>query len=79
MARRKAREDDEIEVVEQYKLKPKKDKRMFVLFFVVIFSLLIAMTRSINDTLVAIFFQVVLISSQIILVKNLIDSYVGED
>jgi hypothetical protein len=60
-------------------LKPKKDKRMFILFFVVIFSLLIAMTRAIETTLIALFFQVVLIFSQIVIVKNLIDSYIGEE
>jgi len=59
--------------------KPRRDKRMFTLFFVVVFSLLIAMTRSIESTLIAIFFQVVLIFSQIVIVKNLIDSYMGED
>jgi hypothetical protein len=60
-------------------LKPKKDKRMFTLFFVIVFSLLIAMTRAIDNTLIALFFQVVLIFSQIVIVKNLIDSYMGED
>lgn len=60
-------------------LRPKKDKRMFTLFFVIVFSLLIAMTRSIDNTLIAIFFQVVLIFAQIVIVKNLIDSYMGED
>lgn len=59
--------------------KPKKDKRMFTLFFVIVFSLLIAMTRAIQDTLIAVFFQVVLIFAQIVIVKNLIDSYMGED
>ena len=60
-------------------LKPKKDKRMFTLFFVIVFSLLIAMTRAIETTLIAIFFQVVLIFAQIVIVKNLVDSYMGED
>jgi len=59
--------------------KPKKDKKMFTLFFVVVFSLLIAMTRQIDSALIAIFFQVVLIFAQIVIVKNLIDSYMGED
>ena len=59
--------------------KPKKDKRMFTLFFVIVFSLLIAMTRAITDTIIAVFFQVVLIFAQIVIVKNLIDSYMGED
>jgi hypothetical protein len=59
--------------------KPKKDKRMFTLFFVIVFSLLIAMCRAIDNTIIALFFQVVLIFSQIVIVKNLIDSYMGED
>jgi len=60
-------------------IKPRKDKRIFTLFIVVIFSLLIAMTRSIQNSFVALFFQVVLIFAQIVIVKNLIDSYMGED
>jgi hypothetical protein len=59
--------------------RPKKDKRMFTLFFVIIFSLLIAMTSAIDNFLIALFFQVVLIFAQIVIVKNLIDSYMGED
>jgi hypothetical protein len=77
MARRKVIKE-EPSLVEEV-LKPKRDRRMFTLFFVVVFSLLIAMTRSITNTFVALFFQVVLIFSQIIIVKNLIDSYMGED
>jgi|WetSurMetagenome_2_1015567.scaffolds.fasta_scaffold1517352_1 hypothetical protein len=61
------------------KEKPKRDKRMFTLFFVIIFSLLIAMTRYITDGYIAMFFQVVLIFSQMVIVKNLIDSYMGEE
>ena len=59
--------------------KPKRDKGMFTLFIVVIFSLLIAMTRSIEGSVIAVAFQVVLIFSQIVIVKNLIDSYMGKE
>jgi len=61
------------------KIKPIKDKKMLTLFIVIVFSLLIAMTASIEDFIIALFFQVVLIFSQIVIVKNLIDSYMGED
>jgi hypothetical protein len=60
-------------------IRPKKDKRMFTLFFVVVFSLLIAMTRAIDNMFIALFFQAVLIFTQIVLVKNLLDSLMGED
>ena len=66
------------EIQEEHR-KPRKDKRMFPLFFVVIFSLLIAMTRQIAETWIALFFQIVLIFTQIVIVKNLLDSYLGED
>jgi hypothetical protein len=55
----------------------KKDKRMFTLFIVIVLSLLIAMTRAIETTLVAVSFQIVLIFAQSIIVKNLIDSFMG--
>lgn len=60
--------------------KPRKKNRSFLtLFFVVIFSLLIAMTRSITDDWIAVAFQIVLIFAQIIFVKSLIESYMGTD
>jgi len=60
------------------RIKPVKDKKMLTLFIVIVFSLLIAMTASIEDFIIALFFQIVLIFSQIVIVKNLIDSYMGE-
>ena len=64
---------------EETKPKRERDNRMFTLFFVVVFSLLIAMTRQIESGIIALIFQVVLIFAQIVIVKNLIDSYMGED
>ena len=61
------------------KVKPKKDKKIFTLFLVVIFSLLIAMTRAIETTLVAMIFQIILIFTQIVVVKALIETYMGEE
>lgn len=60
------------------KPKPKKDKRMLTLFFMITPSLLLAMTSAI-EFYVRIFFQVVLIFFQIVIFKNFIDSYYGED
>lgn len=70
--------EKEIEIMREA-MRPKKDKRMFTLFFVVVFSLLIAMTRTIDNTFIALFFQAVLIFAQIVLVKNLLDSLMGDE
>ena len=59
--------------------KPKKDKRMLTLYFMITPSLLLAMASAIDSFYVRIFFQVVLIFFQIIIFKNFIDSYYGED
>ena len=57
----------------------KKDKRFLTLFFVILPSLLIAMTTAIETRLIAICFQVVLIFFQIIIIKSMIDDYYGGD
>jgi len=59
------------------KKKPKKDKRMLTLFFVITPSLLIAMSSAIDSFYIRIFFQVVLIFFQIIILKSFIDDYYG--
>jgi hypothetical protein len=61
------------------KEKPKKDKRMLTLFFMAVPSLLLAMCSAIDSFYIRIFFQVVLILFQIVIFKNFIDSYYGED
>jgi hypothetical protein len=58
--------------------KPKKDKKMFTIFFVIIFSLLLAMTRAITQTTVAVAFQIILIFAQAIILKNLVESFMGD-
>jgi len=60
-------------------VKIKKDKRMLTLFFIIVPSLLLAMTASIESYYVRMFFQVVLIFFQIVILKNFIDSYYGDD
>jgi hypothetical protein len=59
--------------------KPKKDKRMLSLFFMVVPSLLLAMCSAIDSFYIRIFFQVVLIFFQIVIFKNFIDSYYGDE
>lgn len=57
----------------------KKDKKMLTLFFLIVPSLLLAMCSAIPSYYVRIFFQVVLIFYQIVIFKNLLDSYYGEE
>jgi hypothetical protein len=57
--------------------KPKKDKRMLTLFFMITPSLLLAMASAIDSFYIRIFFQVVLIFFQIVIFKNFIDDYYG--
>lgn len=59
--------------------RPKKDKRMLTLFFMIVPSLLLAMCSAIDSFYIRIFFQVVLIFFQIVIFKNFIDSYYGEE
>jgi hypothetical protein len=59
--------------------KPRKDKRMLTLFFMSVPSLLLAMASAIESFYIRIFFQVVLILFQIVIFKNFIDSYYGEE
>jgi hypothetical protein len=64
---------------QEHRLKPKKDKRMLTLFFMAVPSLLLAMVSAIESFYIRIFFQVVLILYQIVIFKNFIDSYYGEE
>jgi len=64
---------------EEENKKPKKDKRILTLFFMIVPSLLLAMCAAIESFYIRIFFQVVLILFQIVIFKNFIDSYYGED
>lgn len=58
-------------------VKRKKDRRMLTLFFMVVPSLLLAMTSAIESFYIRIFFQVVLIFFQIVIFKNFIDDFYG--
>lgn len=59
--------------------RPRKDKRMLTLFFIMVPSLLLAMASAIESFYVRIFFQVVLLLFQTVILKNFIDSYYGEE
>jgi len=58
---------------------PVKNKRMLTLFFMIIPSLLIAMSSSIDSYVTRLAFQILLIIFQIVIFKNFIDSYYGEE
>jgi F0F1-type ATP synthase membrane subunit a len=70
---------DAIEILDQEVNKPKKDKRVYSLFIMLVPSLLIAMARSIAETTVALGFQILLILLQLVVFKTLLDSYWGEE
>lgn len=62
-------------------LKPivKKNKKVLHLFLLMIPSLLLAMTASIDSVYVRWFFQAVTLLMQFVLVKSMLDSFEGED
>lgn len=64
---------------QQEQPKVKKDKKVLTLFFMIIPSLLLAMCSAIDSFYIRIFFQVVLIFYQMVIFKNLLDSYYGEE
>lgn len=57
----------------------KKDKKSLTLFIMMIPVLLIAMSAAIDSTVVRLGFQAVLILLELVLVKNLLDDYYGEE
>lgn len=66
--------------VKAFQSKPKKNKKILQLFLLMIPSLLLAMTASIEDNLVIRWtFQIVILLMQFVLVKSMLDSYEGED
>lgn len=65
--------------MEEGKEPVKKNPKITALFFITVFSLLIAMTSAITQPLVAISFQIVLIFTQLILTKSLLDSYMPSE
>ncbi len=75
MARPKKEEDIEMEEP----IKPKRDKKIMTLFFLMIPSVLLAMTSAIPSLVVRVGFQLVLIFFHFVIFKNLLDTYMGED
>lgn len=53
-------------------------KKNLTLFMIIVFSLLLAMTSSINGLGVRIWFQVILFFAQLVIVKTLLDDYYQE-
>lgn len=61
------------------KNKIKKDKKALTIFLMIIPSLLLAMTSSIDEVFARISFQGILLFFQLVIFKNLLDDYYGED
>lgn len=70
-----AKRDTKIEESE----KPKKDKKVMTLFFLMIPSVLIAMSSAIPNLVVSVGFQIVLLFYQFVIFKNMLDTYMGEE
>jgi hypothetical protein len=64
--------------MDKHKDKHKRDRKMLTLFFVSVLSLLIGMTTAIDDTVIALAFQVVLMIVQIVFLKNVLDTWMPE-
>jgi hypothetical protein len=57
----------------------KRNKKIMTLFFLMVPSLLLAMTASIPSIYIRFSFQIVLILYHFVIFKNLLDTYLGED
>lgn len=64
---------------EQSKPKRRKDKKALTMFIMIIPSLLIALTSAIESAITQISFQILLLFFQMVLLKNLLDDYYGEE
>ena len=64
---------------EKSKPKRRKDKKALTMFIMIIPSLLLALTAVIESTITQISFQVLLLFFQMVLLKNLLDDYYGEE
>jgi len=73
-----AKSKKEPEIIEEV-VKPKRDRKIMTLFFLMIPSLLLAMTSAIPNLIVRVGFQLVLIFYHFVIFKNLLDTYMGED
>jgi len=66
----------DLEIIEEPK---RRDKKMMTLFFLMIPSLLLAMTSAIPNIIIRFGFQIVLLLYHFVVFKNLLDTYLGED
>lgn len=57
----------------------KRDRKVMTLFFLMIPSLLLAMTSAIPSIIIRFGFQIVLLLYHFVVFKNLLDTYMGED
>jgi hypothetical protein len=64
---------------ESIDLPVKKNKKMMTLFFLMVPSLLLAMSASISNIVIRFSFQIVLVLYHFVIFKNLLDTYLGED
>lgn len=56
----------------------KKDKKFLTLFLLILPSLLLAMTGTIESVIVRLSFQVLLLIFHLVIFKNLLDDFYGE-
>ena len=59
--------------------KRRKDKKALTMFIMIVPSLLIALTSAIESTITQISFQILLLFFQLVLLKNLLDDYYGDE
>ena len=74
-----AKSKKEIEIIEEVSTIKKRDRKVMTLFFLMIPSLLLAMTSAITSLVIRVGFQLVLIFYHFVIFKNLLDTYMGED
>jgi len=65
--------------MEEEQPKRRKDKKALTMFILIVPSLLIALTAVIESTITQISFQILLLFFQLVLIKNLLDDYYGEE
>ena len=76
---RKDKIREAIEIIDEATTPKKKDKRVYALFIMLVPSLLLAMTRSVENVVVALGFQILLILLQLVIFRTFLNSYWGEE
>ncbi len=71
--------DTEEKQEEEVQPKKRKDKKALTMFIMIVPSLLIALTGAIESVITQISFQILLLFFQLVLLKNLLDDYYGEE